>query len=346
MSGEQKYYPQFAVWELTNKCNAHCVHCGSESGECRENELTEEEALALCDELKALGTERVGIIGGEFFLSPYWESVCSRLMELGIRASLLTNGLLLHDKQIAKLMEMGFESISVSIDGIGETHDYLRGVPGLFRIAIAAIRKAKAAGFRIGINSAISKKNLPEVRAIFDLITELEVSSWQIQWVEDFGRANANPELFLDVPDMYEVIKQVAEFRKDTKIFISLGDNVGHFCSFEPMLRDHPFLGCIAGRWNVGIEANGNIRACSSIRGDEHIEGNIRERSLTEIWNDPESFKTFREKPLEKMEGFCAACEYARYCRAGCPSFAYSLTESYYENPMCMHKYEVENGLV
>lgn len=345
MSDEIKYYPRYAVWELTNRCNAKCIHCGSESGECRQDELTEAEALQLCDELKELGCKHLGIIGGEFFLSPYWEKVTKELMDSGVGVSHLTNGILLNEKNIQKLKELRVGAISVSIDGIGQTHDYLRGVPGLYDKLMVNLLRAKEAGFRIGINTAVSKKNLEEVSELFRVLTTLEVSSWQLQGVEDFGRANENPELSMTAEDFYHLAKMIAEFRKNTKIRIVLGDNLGHFCSFEPLLRKSPFTGCVAGRWNVGIEADGSIRGCLSIRGDENIVGNLRERSLTEIWNDPDSFRVFREKSMEKMTGFCAECEYAKICRAGCASLAYSLTRTFYENPLCLHKYEVEQDI-
>lgn len=346
MNGEATYYPKWAVWELTNRCNAHCLHCGSESGQCRDQELTEAEALQLCEDLKELGCERVGIIGGEFFLSPYWESLVRKLLELGIKASLLTNGLLLNNQNITKLQAMGINNISVSIDGLAGTHDFLRGLSGIFDIAIEGIKKAKAAGFSVGIVTAISRKNVAEIEGMYQLFSELGVNVWQLQAIEDLGRVNHNPELDLQVEDLYLTAKKVAELRQNSPMAIVLGDNIGHFTQFEPLVREHPFLGCVAGRRNIGIESNGNIRGCLSIRGDENVVGNIRQRPLKEIWNDPEVFKVFRCKPLEKMEGFCAECEFARLCRAGCSSFAYSLTGSFYENPMCLHKYEVEHGLI
>lgn len=345
MTDQMKFYPHFAVWELTNRCNAHCIHCGSNSGECRPHELTREEALHLCDELAEMGCKHLGIIGGEFFLSPYWEDVTKKLISLGVGVAHLTNGLLLHDNNIEKLIGMRVGSISVSIDGIGETHDYLRGLPGLYEIAVENIRKAKRAGMRVGINTALSKRNIHEIQPLFQLFSDLGINSWQLQGVEDVGRANENPELYLGAADYYEIAKQVAKFRSGAKFAIVLGDNIGHFCSFEPMLRSKPFGGCIAGRFNVGIESNGNIRGCLSIRGDANVVGNIRERSLKEIWDDPDTFQEHRVKPLEKMAGFCAECEYARICRGGCSSMAYSLTETFYENPLCLHKYEVENQL-
>ena len=44
-----------AVWELTMKCNMRCQHCGSSCEDAMPDELTTEETLALCDDLKELG---------------------------------------------------------------------------------------------------------------------------------------------------------------------------------------------------------------------------------------------------------------------------------------------------
>lgn len=342
---ERKFYPHYVVWELTNRCNAKCIHCGSESGKCRENELTEEEAMKLAEELGALGCQQVGIIGGEFLMSPYWDKLVRKLKSLGIGVAPLTNGILLTEENIQRMKNAGMCSISLSIDGVAETHDYIRGVPGLFDMAMQNIRKAQAVGFRIGINTALCKMNVMELPALFEQFTEAGIISWQIQGIQLFGRALEFPQLAMDAADYYAAMKMVAKFRQKTTIKISLADNIGHYCSFEPLLRDVPFTGCVAGRYNVGIESNGNIRSCLSIRTDNYIAGNVRERSFTDIWNDPESFKEHRHKPVENLTGFCRTCEYAVICRGGCASMAYSMTGSISECPICLHKYEVENGL-
>lgn len=339
------FYPHTVTWELTNRCNACCIHCGSRSGASRENELTENEALQLCEDLHELGTKDISIIGGEFFLSPFWEKLVSKLKGYGIKVNLLTNGILLNDENIQRLLTLDIRAISVSIDGIGEIHDYFRGVPGIYGTAIANIRKAKDAGMSISINTAVSKHNMHQLTDMFKILSDLGVFSWQLQGLEDYGRAKDNPSLALTVEDLYAIVKKVAELRKDSKMKIFLADNIGYFTCFEKEVRDKPFGGCIAGRYNLGIQSNGDLRGCLALLDECHSAGNIRQRSLKEIWTDPNSFKEFRYKPLEKMCGFCSECDYAVICRAGCPSLAYSLTGSYYENPHCLHKYEVENGL-
>lgn len=339
------YIPRYAVWELTNACNAKCLHCGSQSGTCRENELTLEEALRVCDQLKEAGCEKVSLIGGEFFLSPHWVQVCERLVRNGLHVAPLTNGLLLTEKNIQTLKQLGISHVGVSIDGLGETHNRLRGVPHLFERLMENVKKVQEEGFTVGVVTAVSKVNLPELTAIFEWVKGMNVQVWQLQMVEAIGVANKNPELEMRSEDAYQLAKHIANFRRQKELRILTGDNIGYFCSFEPLIRDHPFCGCAAGRQVIGIEANGNIRGCLSVApSPETTEGNVRERSIAEIWNDPDTFVQYRCRTVEKLTGFCAECKYNHLCRAGCSALAYSLTRQFYENPFCLFKYEVEQG--
>lgn len=341
------YVPSYVAWELTNACNAKCLHCGSQSGFCRENELSLDEALKLCDELKEAGCHHITLMGGEFFLSPHWEEVCQRLIQNGIIVSPLTNGLLLNEINLHKLKKYGVKSVGISIDGLAETHNYLRGVPNIFDRVIANLKLAQQNGFKIAIITAVSAVNVDQLPELFEYIKELKIQAWQIQVVEDVGNAFKNSELNMSLEDVYRLAKYIAKFRRQKTDFqILTGDNIGFFTSFEPYLRDKPFTGCAAGRQVAGIEANGNIRGCLSVIGcDQCVEGNVRERSFNDIWNDPKKFSFFRERTVEKLTGFCAECKYNNLCRAGCSSLAVSLTGTVYDNPFCLYRYEVENNL-
>lgn len=342
-----KFYPDTAVWELTNACNANCIHCGSRSGKPRPNEMTEEQALRICDELKELGCKRITLIGGEIFLSPYWEKVAERLTQHGIRVAPLTNGILINKDTLDRLKNVGVNNVSVSIDGLAKTHDYIRGIPGIFDKAMENIRLAKNEGFLVGINTTVTAFNLHEILDLHDFLVQEDLRLWQIQIVEDMGNVNENQELQLDVEKFYQLAKYMVQMKQKQEIKILTCHNIGWFTSFEPLLRDQPFTGCVAGRYAIGIESNGNIRGCLSIMGDPeaNVEANALERSLVDIWNDPNLFKAFRQRTVEDLTGFCATCEYNNLCRGGCSSVAYSLIKKFTENPLCLHKYEVEQGI-
>lgn len=340
------YKPYHVVWELTNSCNAKCIHCGSKSGQKRINELTKEEALRVCDDLKQLGCDHVTLMGGEFFLSPYWEDVCERLLSHGIHVSPLTNGLLLHADHIRRFTELGLRVAHVSIDGMGETHNMIRGIPNLFDRVVENLRLAREAGLMIGVNTAVSAINLHELDPMHHFFADLGVWAWQIQIVENVGAASENPELRMTMEQMYELARKIAVYRKKGQMDVYTSDNIGYFCHFEPLLRDRPFIGCAAGKRGVGIQADGEIRGCLSIIGcAQASEGNVRQRSLVEIWNDPHCFTIYRNRKQEDLTGFCAECEYKHLCLGGCSALAFSLTGGFMENPLCLHKYEVEAGI-
>lgn len=337
------YRPKRVVWELTNACNAKCIHCGSQSGSQRECELTEEEALRVCDELAELGAEHVTMMGGEFFLCHYWEKVAKRLLDHGIKVGPLTNGFLLNDKNIQKIKDLGIPAVFISIDGLRDTHDYVRGVPGLFDKLVENLKKAQAAGLRVGVNTAISALNIEQLDDIYQLLLDLGVSTWQLQLVENVGNAFENEKLRMTMDQIYNMAKKITRYRRKKVIRVEAADNIGYFCQFEPLLRDRPFTGCGGGRTLIGIHANGDVRGCLSIMcTNDSLEGNVRERSLKDLWFDPERFTIYRNRQVEDLTGFCRECEYNNICRGGCTAMAYSLTGTYKDNPFCLHRYEVE----
>ena len=64
----QAHHPAYVVWELTLACDQPCTHCGSRAGEVREGELSTQKALSVVQELAAMGTREVVLIGGEAYL--------------------------------------------------------------------------------------------------------------------------------------------------------------------------------------------------------------------------------------------------------------------------------------
>ena len=119
-------------------------------------------------------------------------------------------------------------------------------------------------------------------------------------------------------------------------------DDFGYF----PLSREFkgacvsPWDGCPAGRYSVGIRANGDVLSCLSL-GSEFVEDNVRRRSLVEIWRDPDAFARFRKKSTS-LTGRCAKCPKAAECRAGCSAAALSTTGTLTENAFCVRQMETE----
>jgi len=96
----------------------------------------------------------------------------------------------------------------------------------------------------------------------------------------------------------------------------------------------------------MGIESDGTIKGCLSLHGKDYIEGNIRERSLKEIWTDKNCFKLNRRFSPDCLTGICKGCKWGQICRGGCSEKAKSYTGSKYGSPFCLYNYEKNHGII
>ena len=96
-----------AVWELTLKCNAKCIHCGSSAGCDRNNNLTFEQAKSVVKQLDELGCSILTLIDGEYFLYPQWKELLAELSKTKIRVGIVTNALALNEEKLDFLKKNG-----------------------------------------------------------------------------------------------------------------------------------------------------------------------------------------------------------------------------------------------
>ncbi len=340
------YRPRVAVWELTLRCNLRCRHCGSRAGKKRDDELSLAEALKLCDDLAAMGCRRLTLGGGEPLLREEWPILAQKLIDNGVTVGMVTNGLAWSDKVTDTVKAIGLESVAFSLDGLEESHDYLRGVKGLWRKVLAAMQSCAKAGVHASAVTTIFRRNIDELEALRDVLREHGVERWQLQVGTPTGNMSDHPDLVIPPEDMLTLVPRIAKLCRDGRTpRVYPGHNIGYFGEPEEMLRDPsdpiPFwTGCPAGLSVIGIESNGGIKGCLSLPSamndeDKFLEGNIRETPLREIWNRKGAFSYNRDFTLENLAGDCKTCEYAEVCRGGCTWGNVARDRFVRDNPYC-----------
>ena len=330
--------PSVLVWEFTNKCNLYCIHCGSEcSIDSNLNELTTEEALNLCQEISELKPDIVTITGGEPFLRPDWMIIMDRLNKLDVKFTVMTNGTLLDEKLVEKLLIVKPSSVGVSIDGgTADVHDYIRGRKGSFNKTLNAMNLLLEAGVYTTVNTTLQRINVHQVNLIKDIILLYGIDAWKIQMAYPHGRMDK--KTIITENQFYEASKYIVNFsRRYKNIFTTGGDCFGYYGTLQP--RNH-WNGCHAGINSIGVLSNGDIKGCTAIPCEIPIEGNIREKSLIEIWNNSDAFSYNRKFKREMLDGYCSECKYGEVCRGGCTERAYSLSGNPCNNPYCNYKFE------
>lgn len=337
--------PTYAVWEVTLRCDLACLHCGSRAGRARPDELTTGECLDLVDQLALLDVREVTLIGGEAYLRDDWLEIVRALRRRGIQTSMTTGGRGLTREIAEAAAAAGLQSASVSLDGLEETHDRLRGVRGSYQAALVALTNLRAAGIGVSVNTQINRLSMSELPAILETIISAGAAAWQIQLTAAMGRAADQPELLTQPFDLLEVFPMLAGLKvrcDEAGIRLWPGNNIGYFGPYESVLRGTFPSGhrpsCGAGCSTLGIEANGAIKGCPSLQTEPWTGGNLRDASLRDIWERSAALRYTRDRAVDELWGYCRVCYYAETCRAGCTWTAFSLFGKTGNNPLCHHR--------
>jgi radical SAM protein with 4Fe4S-binding SPASM domain len=342
---DRAYRPVYAVWELTLRCDLSCRHCGSRAGPARPDELSLAEALDLVRQLAELGVREVTLIGGEAYLYPGWTEVIAAIRAAGMDSTMVTGGRAFNSERARAAASAGLQSLAVSIDGDARAHDLQRGVDGAHAAALSALRTAREAGLQIAVNTQINRVSMPHLPAISELLIDAGAHGWQVQLTVPMGRAADEPELMLQPHDLLELFPMLAELKRrldSAGVKLVTGNNVGYFGPYDHLLRQAFPCGhstvCPAGHHVLGIEANGDIKGCPSLPTESWVGGNIRQRSLLDIWERSEPLRFNRKRSTDQLWGFCASCYYADECHGGCTWMSTSLFGRPGNNPYCHHR--------
>ncbi len=340
--------PIYCVWEITLACDLGCRHCGSRAGKARPDELSTEECLDVVDQIAELGVRETTLIGGEAYLRDDWTTIARALVDHGIRVTVVTGARNLNQERVDAAYEAGISSISVSIDGLEKTHDALRGPKGAWSDAVDAARRVGESPMRLTANSQINRLSMPELPAIADLLVDLGAAGWQVQMTVPMGRAADRPDLLLQPSDFLELFPLLV-WIKQTKldpagIGLAPSNNVGYFSPYERLLRWRSqelgghWNGCGAGKWVLGLEADGKIKGCPSLPSAPYTGGNIRDEAIVDVVNNTHELTHLSERSTDDLWGYCKTCYYADTCLAGCTWTSHTFFGRSGNNPHCIHR--------
>jgi MoaA/NifB/PqqE/SkfB family radical SAM enzyme len=155
---------------LSYRCNARCVHCDIWKNRGKEDSPTLEQwKTVLTDVRQWLGPVHIFISGGEALLKPYAIDVAAHGSSLGLFVEFLTHGYWDDQSKIEKLALAHPWRITISLDGIGEVHNRIRGREGFFNKTSASIetlkrvRRENKLDFEIRLKTVIMRQNLEHV---------------------------------------------------------------------------------------------------------------------------------------------------------------------------------------
>ena len=302
--------------ELTDKCNLSCLHCGS-SCDGKRRTFIDTEVLFSCLETVAIDFEpesvMICVTGGEPLMHPDFYKIIEKVIQLGFPWGMTTNGTLITDEVAKKLKELKLESVTISLDGLEEMHDWLRNAKGSFQRVLRAVDALKNAQIPVQITTVVHKKNIHELDDIYALMQELGVVSWRLINLEPIGRALENSELLLSNEELLYLLDFIREKRFSIENKMDVRFGCSHYLSYEyeHEVRDDYFI-CGSGIYVGSILCNGDIYSCLDIeRRPELVQGNIKTDRFSEVWFN--KFKEFRVDRTSLCKE-CMGCNERRYC--------------------------------
>ena len=224
---------------------------------------------------------------------------------------MVTNGYFYTAEKQQELLRAGLGALTISLDGLEQSHDWMRGHAGSFTRAINAIKLAALQPrLYFDVVTCVNQRNINELEDIYKLLSKAKVPQWRIFTIIPIGRALNDADLHLtdsQFVHLMEFIKSHRGQQGGTKVTFSCE---GYLGKYEQVVRDAPYF-CHAGINIASVLIDGRICACPNIDRDRFSQGNIYTDNLYQVWN--ERFEPFRNRNWART-GICKDCKAFKMC--------------------------------
>lgn len=329
---------------VTKGCNLKCIQCYSVSGQKLKNELSLEEIKNIIDQGKKLGVIRIFLTGGEPLIRPDIDEILKYADDNELAIYMSTNGTLFNKKIISTLKNLKhLRTLQISIDGLKETHDLIRGVKGTFDKAITWAKfikkELKNTDKKIAFILTLMEKNKNEVVRVYELAISLGMDVFAIVPLYPVKRSKNAEDI--SVKEKYKIFQDLCKIYRCKKPKTKIGLLVPPALIPKPLKEIEYGSGYVCTFPNMlGIDANGDVAPCDGLLSYKNfILGNTRKDSLKKMWNCP-LMKELRGIEEHDLKGICKKCKYLSFCMGGCRARAFIEYGNFKaQNPLCQSFY-------
>jgi len=313
--------PHLISWNLTRRCNLACGHCYLDAFQRKSqtsDELTLPEIAQVIDQIAELAPGAMLVLtGGEPLLRKDLDDIVEHAAGLDLMPVVGTNGILLDAARAQKLREKGAAGVGISLDSTTpEFHDRLRGHVGAWAGAMAGMRAAHTAGLGVLMQATLFEENRHQLAGFADLAADIGAMALNFFFLVCTGRGVTQTDLS---PQAYEaalhdilalqgarpklmIRARCAPYAR-RMLGLHAGEGAGAYAEWSSA--------CLAGRRYLRIGPVGEVTPCPYIPEDS---GNVRWKSLRDIWENGEDFVRLR---TDIPGGKCGGCDYRISC-GGC----------------------------
>ncbi|GEN84423.1 radical SAM protein [Sporosarcina luteola] len=344
-------YPFIVIWEVTRACALRCLHCRAEAQYNPDpSQLSFEEGKKLIDEIALMDNPLFVFTGGDPLMRPdLFQLAKYAIEEKNLPVSMTPSATPKVTREaIRKAKDVGLSRWAFSLDGsCAEIHDHFRGTRGSFDRTMKGIEYLKELNIPIQVNTTISNYNLHDLEKIADKVKEMGAVLWSTFFLVPTGRGlekdMVSPEEHEKVMKwLYQIQQKMPYGVKTTeaphyrRVFLQEKQRAVSETARQETKRED-----ILGRAPQPVNDGDGFVFISHI-GDVYpsgflpiVCGNVREQSLTDIYQNSPIMKELRDKSL--LKGKCGVCEFNEIC-GGSRARAYAMTGDYLDSdPSCSY---------
>jgi MoaA/NifB/PqqE/SkfB family radical SAM enzyme len=282
---------------ITSRCNSRCRYCEAYKLDAGR-ELDQTRLFTLFEEARQAGIPHIYLSGGEpFFRRDVWELI-ERIAALGLRFSVVSNGLLV-EKFLPGQLELLKKAqwIDISLESHRpEVHDFLRGGKGFLARTTSGIRILKANGLKVNMNTTICRQNYDDLPGVLGYAREHGIDYINFQplhvW-NNYHNVDAD-----DKSDMLPTKEQIAALPQTFRMLADVArkqgvrTNIPHVAPWMQQYFEHCLDGstlwmrhclndfsCLEIAAKLFVDADGSVLPCALL----NPAGNVCETSLADL---------------------------------------------------------------
>jgi mycofactocin radical SAM maturase len=318
--------PVNVTWEISLRCNLRCVHCLSDSGEASDDELNHKESLDLIDQLTAMKVFQVNIGGGEPFIRKDFLDLLFYSHKKGLVTCVSTNGTMVDHALAKRLSPLKLLYLQVSLDGAtADVNDTIRG-KGTYQEILYGMDCLATEGVRFSINTVLTRTNFSQLETLRKMASEYG-AELRVSRFRPSGRGKTSKAYLGPTKDQLETF---SDWLNEHDL-VRTGDSF--FCLTSEKRRRKGLDMCGAAKMTCCISPMGEVYPCAFLQETPFLVGNVRNRSLKDLWDTSPVFNRFRRLDVKA----CMTCYRFDSCRGGCPAVAYhTFKDISLPDPECM----------
>lgn len=323
--------PLWLLAELTYRCPLQCPYCSNPLEISKyQNELSTEDWVRVMQQARKMGATQLGFSGGEPLVRPDLEELIQEARHLGYYTNLITSGVGMDEARVKRFKDAGLDHIQISFQASNEELNNFLGGTKTFQHKKEMARIVKEYEYPMVLNIVIHRKNIDQIRDILDMTVELNADYVELASTQYYGWSRINVDQLLPTREQLAKAEIVAKeyqekMKGKSRIIYVIPDY------FEN--RPKP---CMNG-WGaifLTIAPDGTALPCHEA-GQLPIEfPNVKDYSISEIWNGSPGFNHFRG--FGWMKEPCLSCPEKEKDFGGCRCQAFMMTgDAANADPVC-----------